>query len=190
MICLALQLPYSDQAMKQTISRPFVPLTVVLAALVLVSPCGFAEDPPVQVLSLRDAITSAINKRPELQAAAHGGWHCRSMDIPPQFESLRIGRLHRPVGGRSTQRCGAREFHQPLRDEGASLHHAVLQRSGRRLRPVLMTALVASLGFVPMAISTSTGAEVQRPLATVVIGGLISSTLLPLFFAADTLRLA
>jgi cobalt-zinc-cadmium resistance protein CzcA len=68
-----------------------------------------------------------------------------------------------------------------LRDEGASLHHAVLQGSGRRLRPVLMTALVASLGFVPMAISTSTGAEVQRPLATVVIGGLISSTLLTLF---------
>jgi cobalt-zinc-cadmium resistance protein CzcA len=68
-----------------------------------------------------------------------------------------------------------------LIDEGASLHHAVLQGSGRRLRPVLMTALVASLGFVPMAISTSTGAEVQRPLATVVIGGLISSTLLTLF---------
>jgi cobalt-zinc-cadmium resistance protein CzcA len=68
-----------------------------------------------------------------------------------------------------------------LRDEGESLHHAVLQGSKRRLRPVLMTALVASLGFVPMAISTSTGAEVQRPLATVVIGGLISSTLLTLF---------
>jgi cobalt-zinc-cadmium efflux system outer membrane protein len=56
--------------MKQTISRTFVPLTAVLAALVLVSPCGVAEDPPAQVLSLRDAITSAINKRPELQAAA------------------------------------------------------------------------------------------------------------------------
>ena len=49
-----------------------------------------------------------------------------------------------------------------------------------RLRPVLMTALVASLGFVPMAISTGTGAEVQKPLATVVIGGLISATLLTL----------
>jgi cobalt-zinc-cadmium resistance protein CzcA len=49
-----------------------------------------------------------------------------------------------------------------------------------RLRPVLMTALVASLGFVPMALSTGTGAEVQKPLATVVIGGLISSTLLTL----------
>ncbi len=49
-----------------------------------------------------------------------------------------------------------------------------------RLRPVLMTALVASLGFVPMALATGTGAEVQRPLATVVIGGILSSTLLTL----------
>jgi len=49
-----------------------------------------------------------------------------------------------------------------------------------RLRPVVMTALVASLGFIPMAISTGAGAEVQRPLATVVIGGLITSTLLTL----------
>ncbi len=49
-----------------------------------------------------------------------------------------------------------------------------------RLRPVLMTALVAALGFVPMALATGTGAEVQKPLATVVIGGLISSTLLTL----------
>ena len=49
-----------------------------------------------------------------------------------------------------------------------------------RLRPVLMTALVASLGFIPMALATGTGAEVQRPLATVVIGGIISSTLLTL----------
>lgn len=50
-----------------------------------------------------------------------------------------------------------------------------------RLRPVVITALVASLGFVPMAIATGTGAEVQKPLATVVIGGLISATLLTLF---------
>ena len=50
----------------------------------------------------------------------------------------------------------------------------------KRLRPVLMTALVASLGFVPMAIATGAGAEVQRPLATVVIGGIISSTILTL----------
>ncbi|HEC73799.1 MAG TPA: hypothetical protein ENI26_05425, partial [Methylophaga aminisulfidivorans] len=49
-----------------------------------------------------------------------------------------------------------------------------------RIRPVMMTALVASLGFIPMALNTGTGAEVQRPLATVVIGGIISSTLLTL----------
>jgi cobalt-zinc-cadmium resistance protein CzcA len=57
---------------------------------------------------------------------------------------------------------------------------AVELGAAERLRPVLMTALVASLGFVPMALSTSAGAEVQRPLATVVIGGLISSTILTL----------
>jgi len=56
------------------------------------------------------------------------------------------------------------------------LELAVREGSLMRLRPVLMTALVASLGFVPMALATGTGAEVQKPLATVVIGGLISST--------------
>ena len=58
-----------------------------------------------------------------------------------------------------------------------------------RLRPVLMTALVASLGFVPMAISTNPGAEVQRPLATVVIGGLVTSTLLTLLVLPVLYRL-
>jgi cobalt-zinc-cadmium resistance protein CzcA len=67
-----------------------------------------------------------------------------------------------------------------LREEGRSLEHAVTEGAETRLRPVLMTALVASLGFIPMAIATSAGAEVQRPLATVVIGGLITSTLLTL----------
>ncbi len=67
-----------------------------------------------------------------------------------------------------------------LRSEGAPLNEAIVHGSLLRLRPVLMTALVASLGFVPMAIATGTGAEVQRPLATVVIGGLTSSTLLTL----------
>jgi heavy metal efflux system protein len=64
---------------------------------------------------------------------------------------------------------------------GVHVRDAVLAGARRRLRPVLMTACVASLGFVPMAIATSTGAEVQRPLATVVIGGLFSSTMLTLF---------
>ncbi|MBK5294821.1 MAG: efflux RND transporter permease subunit [Acidobacteriia bacterium] len=68
-----------------------------------------------------------------------------------------------------------------LREQGAAIGEAVLEGAGLRLRPVLMTALVASLGFLPMALSTSPGAEVQRPLATVVIGGLLTSTLLTLF---------
>lgn len=67
-----------------------------------------------------------------------------------------------------------------LREEGKRLYEAVTEAALTRLRPVLMTALVASLGFVPMAIATGTGAEVQRPLATVVIGGILSSTLLTL----------
>ena len=65
--------------------------------------------------------------------------------------------------------------------ELGNLTRAIMEGAVIRLRPVLMTALVASLGFVPMALNTGTGAEVQRPLATVVIGGIISSTLLTLF---------
>lgn len=65
--------------------------------------------------------------------------------------------------------------------ELGNVTHAIMEGAVIRLRPVLMTALVASLGFVPMALNTGTGAEVQRPLATVVIGGIISSTLLTLF---------
>ncbi|MBJ7266462.1 CusA/CzcA family heavy metal efflux RND transporter [Idiomarina abyssalis] len=68
---------------------------------------------------------------------------------------------------------------QLLRD-GLPLKNAVFEGAQQRLRPVLMTALVASLGFVPMAFNTGVGAEVQRPLATVVIGGIVSSTLLTL----------
>ena len=71
-------------------------------------------------------------------------------------------------------------YFNQLREEGHAIRDAVLEGSFTRLRPVLMTALVASLGFVPMAIATGAGAEVQRPLATVVIGGIISSTLLTL----------
>ncbi|MES3041660.1 MAG: CusA/CzcA family heavy metal efflux RND transporter [Pseudomonadota bacterium] len=67
-----------------------------------------------------------------------------------------------------------------LRESGKGLIEAVQEGSISRLRPVLMTALVASLGFVPMALATGTGAEVQKPLAIVVIGGLITSTLLTL----------
>lgn len=71
-------------------------------------------------------------------------------------------------------------FIRSLREEGRSLNEAIHEGALTRLRPVLMTALVASLGFVPMALAMGTGAEVQRPLATVVIGGILSSTLLTL----------
>ncbi|UZJ60220.1 CusA/CzcA family heavy metal efflux RND transporter [Pseudomonas sp. KU26590] len=71
-------------------------------------------------------------------------------------------------------------FIRNLREEGRSLGDAINEGALTRLRPVLMTALVASLGFIPMALATGTGAEVQRPLATVVIGGILSSTALTL----------
>ena len=80
-------------------------------------------------------------------------------------------------------------FISGLRDEGKPLDQAVRIGALTRLRPVLMTALVASLGFVPMAIATGTGAEVQRPLATVVIGGIISSTILTLLVLPALYRL-
>ncbi len=79
-------------------------------------------------------------------------------------------------------------FINQLRERGAPLFEAIMEGATTRLRPVLMTALVASLGFVPMAISTSAGAEVQKPLATVVIGGLVTSTLLTLILLPVTYR--
>jgi cobalt-zinc-cadmium resistance protein CzcA len=71
-------------------------------------------------------------------------------------------------------------FIDQLRARGMPLEDAVVEGAVTRLRPVLVTALVASLGFLPMALATGTGAEVQRPLATVVVGGLASSTALTL----------
>ena len=68
-----------------------------------------------------------------------------------------------------------------MRQQKREMSAAIRDGSSDRLRPVLITALVASLGFIPMAFSTGAGAEVQRPLATVVIGGLVTSTLLTLF---------
>ena len=80
-------------------------------------------------------------------------------------------------------------FIRRLHDQGADLHSAIMEGATSRLRPVLMTALVASLGFVPMALNTGIGSEVQRPLATVVIGGIISSTILTLFVLPALYRL-
>ena len=71
-------------------------------------------------------------------------------------------------------------FIRDLRAMGIALQAAIIEGALTRLRPVLMTALVAALGFVPMAFNSGIGSEVQRPLATVVIGGVISSTLLTL----------
>ncbi|MFO0365914.1 MAG: efflux RND transporter permease subunit [Acidobacteriota bacterium] len=73
------------------------------------------------------------------------------------------------------------QINRLLEESGGDVEHAIRAGAAARLRPVLMTALVAALGFLPMALSTSAGAEVQRPLATVVIGGLASSTVLTLF---------
>ncbi|WP_420995342.1 CusA/CzcA family heavy metal efflux RND transporter [Cupriavidus sp. 30B13] len=81
-------------------------------------------------------------------------------------------------------------FIRSLREEGRPLDEAIHTGALTRLRPVLMTALVASLGFIPMAIATGTGAEVQRPLATVVIGGILSSTALTLLVLPVLYRLA
>jgi len=71
-------------------------------------------------------------------------------------------------------------FIHQLVESGMPVQEAIYRGTLTRLRPVIMTALVASLGFVPMAVATGTGAEVQKPLATVVIGGLITTTLLTL----------
>ena len=71
-------------------------------------------------------------------------------------------------------------FIRQLWEETGSIEESIIEGAMTRLRPVLMTALVASLGFVPMALNTGIGAEVQRPLATVVIGGIVSSTILTL----------
>ena len=70
-----------------------------------------------------------------------------------------------------------------------SLDDAIVKGATQRLRPILMTALVASFGFVPMAFNVGTGSEVQRPLATVVIGGMITSTLLTLLLLPALYRI-
>jgi cobalt-zinc-cadmium resistance protein CzcA len=81
------------------------------------------------------------------------------------------------------------EFIRSLRDEGLPLDRAIREGALTRLRPVLMTGLVASLGFLPMALNTGAGAEVQRPLATVVVGGIVSSTMLTLLVLPVLYRL-
>ncbi|MFN7952509.1 MAG: efflux RND transporter permease subunit, partial [bacterium] len=81
-------------------------------------------------------------------------------------------------------------FIQQLRADGVPLVEAIQRGAVTRLRPVLMTALVASLGFIPMMLATGTGAEVQRPVATVVVGGLVTSTALTLLVLPALYRIA
>jgi heavy metal efflux system protein len=80
-------------------------------------------------------------------------------------------------------------FIKSLREQGHTLDQAIIEGAVTRLRPVLMTALVAALGFVPMAFNTGIGSEVQRPLATVVVGGIISATLLTLLVLPGLYRI-
>lgn len=80
-------------------------------------------------------------------------------------------------------------FRDGLKD-GKSIDVSISEGAMMRLRPILMVALVAALGFLPMALNTGTGAEVQRPLATVVIGGIISSTLLTLLVLPGLYRMS
>jgi cobalt-zinc-cadmium resistance protein CzcA len=81
------------------------------------------------------------------------------------------------------------QFNQLKKEGMTDVKERIIKGARIRLRPVIMTALVASLGFLPMALSTSDGAEVQRPLATVVIGGLITATLLTLFVLPSLYKL-
>ena len=80
-------------------------------------------------------------------------------------------------------------YYNQLRESGRDLYGSIVEGSLTRLRPVMMTAMVASLGFLPMALGSGAGAEVQRPLATVVIGGIVSSTLLTLLVLPALYRL-
>ena len=114
----------------------------------------------------------------------------RSMLKERTMKGLQYAREQGRIGGRKPKLNSAQlkeiaKLHKKGKSaaelaELFNVHKATWQGAILRLRPVLMTAFVASLGFIPMAIATGTGAEVQRPLATVVIGGIISSTLLTL----------
>lgn len=100
------------------------------------------------------------------------------------------GWIYRAIRRSGSERLGdAGVYPRIERKEGLSLDDAIQTGALTRLRPVLMTALVASIGFLPMALATGTGAEVQRPLATVVIGGILSSTILTLLVLPVLYRL-
>ena len=117
------------------------------------------------------------------------GRHCRPVAPRHAVFHLSGGGLHRPLGRGRLNGLVMVTYINQLRARGPPLKTPSSRGSLTRLRPVLMTALVASLGFVPMALATGTGAEVQKPLATVVIGGLVTSTILTLMVLPALYRL-
>jgi len=141
-----------------------VPLSLAIIFVLLFATFGRIRQAALVILNVPFALVGASRRS---GCATHA-------------EPLGVGRVHRPVRrGRAERRRDDRRD-QPAPPGGPGLRESVLSGAETRLKPVLMTALVAALGFVPMALSHGAGAEVQRPLATVVIGGVITSTLLTL----------
>ena len=143
-----------------------MPLALLLIFVLLFTTFGRVKDAVLVFTGVPLALTGGVAA---LVAARH-----------PALDLRRRG-VHRALGRRGPERHRDGLVHR--RAAGARRARsieAIVEGSIARLRPVLMTALVASLGFLPMAIATGTGAEVQRPLATVVIGGILSSTALTL----------
>ena len=100
-----------------------------------------------------------------------------------------VRRIHRAVGHRRAQWRGAGFLHPKSAQAGLGQHEAIMEGAKVRFRPVMMTATVAALGLVPFLFATGPGSEVQRPLAIVVIGGLVTSTLLTLDHRAHSLSM-
>ena len=143
-----------------------VPVCFALIFLLLLSALGSARDALL--------VFSAVPARAD-------GRHCRLVAPRHDILHVRRSRVHRALRRRRAQWTGDADLHAAIDPAGLDKDDAIRVGAITRLRPVVITALVASLGFVPMAFATGTGAEVQKPLATVVIGGLISATVLTLF---------
>jgi cobalt-zinc-cadmium resistance protein CzcA len=145
--------------------RLLVPLTLVLIFLLLLATFGSARDAALVFSGVPLALT--------------GGVAALAMRGIPLSISAGVGFI--TLSGVAVLTGVVMvSYIRDLRHKGMGLEDAILEGALTRLRPILMIALVASLGFLPMALNTGTGAEVQRPLATVVIGGIISATVLTL----------
>ncbi|MFT5636848.1 MAG: hypothetical protein ACI89T_002317 [Cognaticolwellia sp.] len=167
----------------------------IISILLLLPTTIFAQESPMQAVDLRSAISQTISMHPELKSfamgvplALSGGVFALLLRDIPFSISAAVGFIALS-GIAILNGLVMVSFIRELRREGAALDSAIIEGALTRFRPVLTTALVASLGFVPMALNTGIGSEVQRPLATVVIGGVISSTLLTLFVLPALYRL-